>query len=183
MSYMVQTDDLMSALYLDKVLTENRYGKTGGYKMYKKILFNTCLTEYCDHIFNFALNIAMESDAKFWIYYGIGRLNGDKDNVEQVIKEGEAKVAQAYVGQMKERAFDKYAINVTDGDVVGEIVKLARNAAVDLMVLGTLTDLPLAMGESPSVDSFGSVATNAILRAPCPVLVVPPSMIPGLARG
>ena len=151
--------------------------------MYEKILFNTCLTEYCGHIFNYALNLAMENNAKLWIYYGIGRLNGDKDNVEQVIKESEAKVAQAYVGQMRERGFDNYAINVTDGDVVGEIVKLARNASVDLMVLGTSTDLPLAMGESPSVDSFGGVAMNSILRAPCPVLAIPPSMIPGLARG
>ncbi len=58
--------------------------------MYKKILFNTCLTEYCDDIFNFALNLAMKNDAKLWIYYGLGRLNGDKDKVELVIKEGEA---------------------------------------------------------------------------------------------
>ncbi len=151
--------------------------------MYKKILFNTCLTEYCDHVFNFALNLAMENDAKLWIYYGLGRLNGDKNKIELVIKEGEAKVTQAYVEQMRGRAFDNYAINVTDGDVVGEISKLARNAAVDLMVLGTSTELPLSMGEDPGVESIGTVATNSILRAPCPVLVVPPSMIPGLARG
>ena len=151
--------------------------------MYQKILFNTSLTEYCDHIFNFALNLALENDAKLWIYHGLGRLNGNKGKVELLIKEGEAKVAQAYVEQMRERSFDNYAINVTDGDVVGEISKLARNAAVDLMVLGTSTELPLSMGESPNVESFGTVATNAILRAPCPVLVVPPSMIPGLARG
>jgi len=150
--------------------------------MYKKILFNTCLTEYCDHVFNFALNLAMENDAKLWIYYGLGRLNGDKNKIELVIKEGEAKVTQAYVEQMRGRAFDNYAINVTDGDVVGEISKLARNAAVDLMVLGTSTELPLSMGEDPGVESIGTVATNSILRAPCPVLVVPPSMIPGLAR-
>ena len=59
--------------------------------MYKKILFNTCLTEYCDHIFNFALNIAMENDAKLWIYYGIGRLSGDEEKTEQAIKESESK--------------------------------------------------------------------------------------------
>jgi len=151
--------------------------------MYKKILFNTCLTEYCDHIFKFALNLAMENDAKLWIYYGLGRINGDKEKVELVIKEGEAKVAQAYVEKMREKTFDNYAINVTDGDVVGEISKLARNAAVDLIVLGTSTELPLSMGEGPSVESFGTIAMNAILRAPCPVLVIPPSMIPGLARG
>ncbi len=151
--------------------------------MYKKILFNTCLTEYCEHIFNFALNIAIENDAKLWIYYGIGRLSGDEEKTEQAIKDSESKVVQAYVGKMRERSFNNYVINVTDGDVVSEITKLARNAAVDLMVLGTSTDLPLAMGESPNVATLGSIATSSILRAPCPVMVIPPSLIPGLARG
>ena len=68
--------------------------------MYKKILFGTCLTDYCNHIFNFALNLAKENDAKLWIYYGLGRLNLDESKVEQAIKEAESKVAQAYVGQM-----------------------------------------------------------------------------------
>jgi len=151
--------------------------------MYKKILFSTCLTEYCDHIFQFALNLAVENDANLWIYYGLGRLSGDKDLTEQAIKEGESKVAQAYVGQMRDKSFANYAINVTDGDVVGEISKLARNAAIDLMVLGTSTDFPQARGESPNADIFGSMAASSILRAPCPVMVIPPSLIPGLARG
>ena len=43
--------------------------------MYKKILFGTCLSEYCDHIFNFALNLAIENNAKLWIYHGLGRLD------------------------------------------------------------------------------------------------------------
>ncbi len=151
--------------------------------MYKKILFNTCLTEYCDHIFNFALNLAMENDAKLWIYHGIGRLNGDEEKIEQAIKESESKVVQAYVGKMKERGFNNYAINVTDGNVVSEISKLARNAAVELMVVGTSTDLPLAMGESPNAADLGAISKSSILRAPCPVMVIPPSLIPGLARG
>lgn len=47
--------------------------------MYKKILFATCLTDYCDHIFNFALKLATEKDAKLWIYHGLGRLNASAD--------------------------------------------------------------------------------------------------------
>jgi hypothetical protein len=43
--------------------------------MYRKILVGTCLTEYCDHIFRFALNLAKEHSAKLWIYHGLGRLN------------------------------------------------------------------------------------------------------------
>ncbi|MBW1636256.1 MAG: universal stress protein [Deltaproteobacteria bacterium] len=150
--------------------------------MYKKILYNTCLTEYCDHVFNFALNLAEENNARLLIYYGIGRLNGG-DNVEELIKEGESKVAEAYVGRMKERAFDNYAINVTDGDAAGELSKLARNAGADLMVMSTSTELPLDTGESPQDESFSKLTAEALLRAPCPVLVIPPSLIPGLARG
>ena len=151
--------------------------------MVKKILFGTCLTEYCEHIFNFALNLAKENDAKLWIYYGIGRLNLDEAKTEQAIKEAEDKVAQAYVKQMKDRGFDNYAINVSDGDVVSELSKLARNAAVDLMVMGTSTDTPLAVGESTDVGSLGPITAEALLWAPCPVMIIPPSLIPGLARG
>jgi len=151
--------------------------------MYKKILFSTSLTEYCDHVFNFVLTLALENDARLWINYGIGRLNGDKENAEKAIKTGESKVAQAYMDRMKKREFDNYAINVTDGDEAGEISKLARNAGVDLLVMGASTDLPLSMGESPHADSFSSVVMESILRAPCPVMVIPPSLIPGLARG
>ncbi len=151
--------------------------------MYKKILFSTCLTEYCEHIFNFALNLAKENDAKLLIYYGIGRINLDETQAEQAIIDAEDKVAQAYVQQMKEKEFENYAINVRDGDVVSELSKLARNAAVDLMVMGTSTDTPLAMGGSPNVGTLGSVTADAVLWAPCPVMIVPPSLIPGLARG
>jgi nucleotide-binding universal stress UspA family protein len=150
--------------------------------MYKKILYNTCLTEYCDHVFNFALNLAEENNAKLLIYYGIGRFNGD-DNIEEAIKEGESKVAKAYVDQMKERGFDNYAINVTDGDTAGELSKLARNASADLMVMSTSTELPLDTGETPQAESFPKLTAESLLRAPCPVLVIPPSLIPGLARG
>ena len=151
--------------------------------MYKKILFSTCLTEYCGHIFNYAVNLAKENDAKLWIYYGLGRLNLDEAKVEQAIIEAEAKVTDAYVGQMKDRGFDNYAINVSDGDVVSEISKLARNSGVDLMVMGTSTDTPLAMGGSPNVAPLGTTTADAVLWAPCPVMIIPPSLIPGLARG
>jgi len=151
--------------------------------MYKKILFSTCLTDYCNHIFHFALNLAKENDARLWIYHGLGKMNFDEAKVEQAIKEAEAKVTEAYVGQMKDSGFDNYAINVGDGDIVSELSKLARNSAVDLMVMGTSTETPVAMGESTSVVPLGEITAEALLWAPCPVIIVPPSLIPGLARG
>lgn len=67
------------------------------------------------------------------------------------IKDAESKVAQAYVQQMKDREFENYAINVSDGDVVSEILKLALNAAVDLMVMGTSTDTPLSCDDCTAI--------------------------------
>ncbi len=151
--------------------------------MLKKLLFGSCLTEYCDHIFNYALNLAQENDAKLWIYYGLGRLNLSEEKVVEAINLAEVKVTEAYVDKMKKQDFTNYAINVSDGDVVSEISKLARNAGIDAMVMGTSTAAPLAVGESVNTGSLGSTTAETILWAPCPVIIVPPSLIPGLARG
>jgi len=152
--------------------------------MYKKILFSTCLTEYCDHIFNYVINLAQENNAKLWIYYGLGRLNYDDEaKVEQEIKQAGEKVGQAYIQKMKDRDFTDYAMNVSDGDVVSEISKLARNAGIDLMVMGTSTNTPLAMGGTTNIGPLGKTTSETLLWAPCPVMVIPPALIPGLATG
>ena len=151
--------------------------------MYKKILFGSCLTEYCDHIFNYALNLAKENDAKLWIYHGLGRLNLSEEKVVEAINQAEAKVKEAYVDKMRKQDFTNYAINVSDGDVVSEISKLARNAGIDAMVMGTSTNAPIELGESVRTGPLGSVTADTILWAPCPVIIVPPALVPGLARG
>ena len=152
--------------------------------MYKKILFSTCMTEYCDHIFNYTVNLAQENSAKLWIYYGLGRLNYDDEaQVEKAIKQAGEKVGQAYIQKMRDRDFTDYAINVSDGDVVSEISKLARNAGIDLMVMGTSTDTPLAMGGTTNIGPLGEITAETLLWAPCPVMVIPPALIPGLATG
>ncbi len=151
--------------------------------MYKKILFGTCLTEYCDHIFTFALNLAKENDAKLWIYHGLGRLRLDKEKRAQAIKEGKIRVANVYVEQMKNQGFTHYAVNVSEGDVVSEMSKFARNAGIDVLIIGTSTQVPIDVGESVTVKPLGKVASAIILSAPCPVLIVPPALIPGLTHG
>ncbi len=151
--------------------------------MFKKILFGSCLTEYCDHIFNYAFNLAKENDAKLWIYHGLGRLNLSEEKVVEAINQAEAKVKEAYVDKMKKQDFTNYVINVSDGDVVSEISKLARNAGIDAMVMGTSTNAPIELGESVRTGPLGSVTADTILWAPCPVIIVPPALIPGLARG
>ena len=151
--------------------------------MYKKILFGTCMTEYCDHIFNFALNLAKENEAKLLIFHGLGKLNLPVEKVEEAVKKTEARIGELYVERMRNKDFSNYAINVSDGDVVSEMSKMARNAAVDLIVLGTSTNTPIARGERIEVGPLGATTAKAILWAPCQVLIVPPALIPGLARG
>lgn len=151
--------------------------------MYKKILFGTCLTDYCDHVFRFALNLAKEHGARLWIYHGLGRLNLSEEEANKAIKAAEQKVADTYVEQMKNGGFDDYAINVSDGDVVSEMTKLARNAGIGAMVMGTSTETPIGLGEHANVAPLGPKVADMLLWAPCPVIVVPPALIPGLARG
>lgn len=124
--------------------------------------------------------MAIENDAKLWIYHGLGRLKMGQAGVEAAINEAEAKVKTAYADKMKARGFNNYQINVTEGDVISELTKLARNTSADIMVMGTSTDAPIDTGDSTNVGSFGETAQEIILWVSCPVLVVPPSMVPGL---
>ncbi len=151
--------------------------------MYTKILFGTCLTDYCDHIFNFALNLAAENNARLWIYHGLGRLDTDEKETIERIKDSETRMVAAYSERMKNRGFSDYMINVSDGDPVSEMVKLAKNAGVDAIVIGTSTETPLEAGEGAMSSSLGATAARIILKAPCPVIVVPPALLPGLAIG
>ena len=99
------------------------------------------------------------------------------------INQAEARVKEAYVDKMRKQDFTNYAINVSDGDVVSEISKLARNAGIDAMVMGTSTNAPIELGETVNTGPLGSITAETILWAPCPVIIVPPALVPGLARG
>ena len=153
--------------------------------MYKKILFPTCLTDYCDHIFRFALNLAKENDAKLWIYHGLGGPQGPKnEDSDEAIQRAEAHMEKAYAEQMTAEGFTAYMINTTRGETVREIVGLARNAKIDVIVMGTSTQTPMDTGDGTYVgNTLGPVASDVLLRAPCPVLIVPPALLPGLAKG
>ena len=150
--------------------------------MYKKILFCACLTEFCEHVFKFSLKMAKYNDARLWIYHGLGRLNMNENEVTKEIKDAENRMNELFADKMKQEGFDNYAINVSDGDVVSEITKLARNISADITIMGTSTKSPTATGESTSMSPLGLVTAETLLWTPCPVLVVPPAMVPGLAR-
>jgi nucleotide-binding universal stress UspA family protein len=150
--------------------------------MFKKILVCTDLSKYCDLVISYGLNMAKEYDARLWIYHGLGRLHLGEEETEQAIKKGEARVVEAYGDKIKKNGLEKYTINVSDGDVVSEITKLARNAGVDTIVMGPSAKEPTAVGEGVRVAPLGPVATDTILWAPCPVMIIPPALLPGLTR-
>ena len=149
--------------------------------MYNKILFPTCLTQFCEHIFTHVLNLAVENNAKLWLYYGLGRQGLNEDELNEEIKKAEARVKEAYGTKLADKGVD-YMINVSDGDVVSELTKLARNAKIDTIIMGTGTTAPLATGEDVRVGPLGQVTADTLLWSPCPVLVIPPSWVPGLTR-
>ena len=150
--------------------------------MFKKILVCTDLTKYCDYVFSYGLNMAKEYDATLWIYYGLGRLHLSEEEATQEIKKGEASAAEAYVDKIKKSGLEKYTINVSYGDIVSEITKLARSAEVDIILMGPSSKEPSVVGEQIRVAPLGPVTTNTILWASCPVMVIPPALLPGLTR-
>ncbi|NVL90559.1 MAG: universal stress protein [Desulfobacterales bacterium] len=150
--------------------------------MFKKILICTDLSKYCDHVVSYGLNMAKEHDARFWIYHGLGRLHLSEKETEQEIKRGEARMVEAYMDRIKKSGLEKYTINVSDGDVVSEITKLARNTKTDMILMGPSAKEPTAAGEDVRVAPLGPVTTDTILWAPCPVMIIPPALLPGLTR-
>ena len=54
----------------------------------------------------------------------------------------------------KKQNFTNYSINVSDGDVVSEISKLARNAGIEAMVMGTSTGCAPCIGSECQYGSF-----------------------------
>ncbi len=151
--------------------------------MYKKILFTSCLTDYCEHIFKVALQLAKENNAKLWIYHGLETGSASDAPSEDDIKAAEARLKESCVDKMKAQDFSNYMINVSAGNPVREITTLARNANIDVIVMGTSTRTPTAAAESAQSLRLGPVVSEVLLAAPCPVLVVPPHLVPGLARG
>jgi len=127
--------------------------------------------------------LAIENNAKLWIYHGLGRLDLSEEETIKKIKDAETQVVEAYAERMKNRGFSDYMINVSDGDKVSEMSKLAKNAGIDAIIIGTSTKTPLEAGEAPASGLLGTTASEMILKAPCPVIVVPPALLPGLAIG
>jgi flavin-dependent dehydrogenase len=88
-----------------------------------------------------------------------------------------------FIAEKKMRSVD-HDIVIIGGGPAGLTAGLyASRAGIEAIVMGTSTETPLAAGESVSPGVLGEVAAELSLWAPCPVIVVPPALIPGLSRG
>lgn len=61
---------------------------------------------------------------------------------------------------------ERVSVQLASGDAADEIVAFARRTGCDLLVLGSRARRPLPF-------ALGSVASKVMVRAPCPVVVVP----------
>jgi nucleotide-binding universal stress UspA family protein len=156
-------------------------GKGGGqmieYPKYKKILFCTDFSENADYAFNFAFGIAKRDDGLLYLLHVIPGnpqeallerfMPGNVvEQMHNVMKEDvDEKFREHYVNNM-EKAINFETITKS-GREAEEILKLARQEQMDIIVMGT--------HGSTGVEYvfFGSVAERVIRRSPFPVFIIP----------
>ncbi len=142
--------------------------------MYKKILFGTCLTEYCDPIFNFALNLARENNAKLWIYYGLAHYEPwygefDSYHIDRVM-DWQIKKAHAYQKDFCSRHLEDcatYTTHIEVGNPAQKTLEFIDDKKIDMVVM-------CRTGKTGDFD-MGNVAQKVAIKSPVPVAIAPSS--------
>jgi nucleotide-binding universal stress UspA family protein len=143
-------------------------------KSFSTILFATDFSENSDLAFDYALTLAKQSAARLVLVHVINEpvdLRGfyvphiSFDNLEKEIEEGAVKMMDKFC-QSKLGGFTNYETRICTGVPYEEILKLAAELQVSLVVLGT-------HGRS-GLDHilFGSTAERVVRQSLCPVLTV-----------
>ena len=145
---------------------------------FRKILFCTDFSENADRAFVFAMNAAVrnagcelhllhvipEPPAQFWKGY-IYEVDEDVD--ARAKREIDAKLAETYRPRVP--ADIRLEIAMRIGEAGQMILAYAREQDVDLVIVGRQ-----GAGKVGKIF-FGNVAERVVRKAPCPVLVIPPS--------
>ena len=145
---------------------------------FKKILFCTDFSENADRAFVFAVNTAVrnagcelhllhvipEPPAQFWKGY-IYEVDEDVD--ARAKREIDAKLAEAY--QPRVPAGVKLVIAMRIGEAGQQILEYAKERDIDLVIVGRQ-----GAGKVGKI-LFGNVTDRVVRKAPCPVLVIPPT--------
>ena len=148
------------------------------HQLFRKILFCTDFSENADRAFVFAMNAAVrnagcelhllhvipEPPAQFWKGY-IYEVDEDVD--ARAKREIDAKLAETYRPRVP--ADIRLEIAMRIGEAGQMILAYAREQDVDLVIVGRQ-----GAGKVGKIF-FGNVAERVVRKAPCPVLVIPPS--------
>lgn len=141
---------------------------------YRRILVPTDFSPVSLHALNHARLLAATFHAPLYILHvvedPVGELESEDtyalpaDFLRHVKERAEARLASIF--PIADRPADGVELAVREGSPFVEIVRYARDQAIDLIVIGTHGRGPIAH------MLMGSVAEQVARKAPCPVLVV-----------
>jgi nucleotide-binding universal stress UspA family protein len=145
--------------------------------LFKNIAFCTDFSENADEAFATAKDLAWHYDATLHIIHVMVTfsisppmntsympIEYDPGFVEQITNAAKETIQNRYLSQLKEK--QPYEIHLISGYASTEILRLARERGIDLIVMGShgLTGLAHVL--------FGSTADRVVRKAPCSVLTV-----------
>ncbi len=153
-------------------------GEAIRHENFKKILFCTDFSENADRAFVFAVNSAVrnvgcelhllhvipEPSAQFWKGY---IYEADEDVDARAKREIDAKIAEVYRPRVP--AGVKLVVAMRIGEAGQKILEYAQERDADLVVVGRQ-----GAGAVGKI-LFGNVTERVVRKAPCPVLVIPPT--------
>lgn len=143
---------------------------------FKKILFATDFSENSKWALTYALSLAQKYEARLYILHVIQQPSYPLGMYAEISFDAMDKfnrnISDATEKEMKNlcekelKGFENYETTIISGVPFMEIIRLAKEKEVDLIVLGThgRTGLDYVL--------FGSTSANVVRKAPCPVLSV-----------
>jgi len=145
--------------------------------IFKNIAFCTDFSENADEAFNVAKDLAWHYGATLHVVHVMVDfalsppihstympIEYQPEFVEQITEASRESIQSRYVNQLKEK--QAYEIQLLSGYASTEIIRLVKEKAIDLIVMGShgLTGLAHVL--------FGSTADRVVRKSPCSVFTV-----------
>lgn len=155
--------------------------------MFKKILAATDLLTVCDAPVLTAAQIAKQNSAKLHILHVLESASAEDRHLIKNFITGKNIVTSADYERTVKEEIDKiyidvlkpsvnYEIRVTPGFPWEEILRWAREAGTDLIILGPHSTRAEEKGVVRVVGKIGSTVEGVIMHENCPVIIVNPSI-------